>query len=1393
MILILSGATIMWYFDKDSSKIYRDGNKLAETRWVMNSERTFIVKDSWYDENVKCPKIIDMGGHETRTRCYYPDGYYEQLSRSLINTEVTEEDLEVHRKTPYYMYGTRGSYAGYFEETFKFINPTDKEEEFPKDYISTWKPRDTRNYKAVLRVWALKEQPLADGKYHACKYYAKNLMIDLKDECDRLDYAEVEDDRIYFWFKPQRGDQSFDIDIVDPVWEYDETGASGDLVGHWKFDGNADDSSGYDIDSRTEDNIAIVPGKFGLAYDFDGDDSRVRVIYEDLLNFTKYEGLTFSGWIKPSGLGEENFGRILAFPSRVEIYVSSGCGINYRFYNATDTKTANTGAACELNGSWTHFVAVYNGSTIIPYIDGVRKTSDEFYLGGDIRSVSGNGFIGDNAAETRNLDGLIDDVRIYNRSLTDDEIKELYDQTLKSNSFSIYGSSEEAKTYAYGSQLLADGDMEKTNVDMSENVLNMPFYVNSTTVTDYSGYSNDGTLGDGSNTSEFPTFNSSCGAFDGSAGCWEFDGVDDYIEIRDSASNSPRDEVTVSVWVFDNNLTANVGYVWKNSYNYIIYNGGGSVYFRVYNSTPADSVASFGNGNLNSGWNHIIGTFNGTNSLLYLNGQIADDTSDILTDESGHPIRDAGGNLFIGRRGIDVAETFFNGSIDQVQIFNRTLNETEIQDLYERTKAVEDWNEGNDAIVSKQVYNPKIDDQVIRVEHNGTNNPYTHQSIFTLGKDYRVTGWGRGDGNAYPRLYKVDGETWWAGTTSTDWQYFDVIMDDLSNSNIFITANTDTQGEYAEFDQVTVKEVESKDSDKHLVSHWKFNGDATDSAGNNDGEVYGASIVPGHEGLAYDFDGEDDKIEVDYSSDSPLNVSTNDFTVMAWVKIREFGNNERIIVNRAPSYNDYVGYEIRINNGDEIEALQDYGVQASLQTVSGLETNTWYHVVSSVDRDGYAKLYVNGIEEDNDDISSHSSDSLSNNDLDITIGEFVGAHFNGTIDDMRIYNVSLSEDEVLQIYNETKQSHSLEMYGNNEEAKTYAYGSQLLADGDMEAAGVGDWLAINDANLTKQTDNPKEGSQVLRIQYDGVDTPIAYQSVLNEEIYRVTGWARSDGNHEPKVSLSGSGNMEFQGTTSTDWQYFDFIIDGSTGTQVYFYSNADASGEYVEFDAVTVREVESQNSDETLLAHYKMNGDVSDETGNYDATNYGARVAPGKFDLAADFEDSYYIDIPVNAFPSYEHGTISWWADVDTRESQVRMWGSDDTEGDEFRTYSSTNNTLTSVFYNSSTSLETVSIYPTSGFYAWHHYVLRWQYINDTTKIDSYVDGNSKDTTTLQGRIERPDTNLYIARWGNVYFDGRMDDVRLYNETLHEDEIQQLYDQTKHTSLFSLYGNPEVT
>jgi len=127
---------------------------------------------------------------------------------------------------------------------------------------------------------------------------------------------------------------------------------------------------------------------------------------------------------------------------------------------------------------------------------------------------------------------------------------------------------------------------------------------------------------------------------------------------------------------------------------------------------------------------------------------------------------------------------------------------------------------------------------------------------------------------------------------------------------------------------------------------------------------------------------------------------------------------------------------------------------------------------------------------------------------------------------------------------------------------------QLLPDGDMEDAGVGDWPDQNSSTITKESTAAIDGYQILRITKSSA-YGWAYQSILTlGKTYKATGYYRTDGTANARVLFSNNG--EILGITS-EWTYFE-IIGLSDGTN-FRLNKYGAAGEYVEFDDVLVTEL----------------------------------------------------------------------------------------------------------------------------------------------------------------------------------------------------------------------------
>ena len=201
------------------------------------------------------------------------------------------------------------------------------------------------------------------------------------------------------------------------------------LVAHYKFDGNANDSSGNGNNGVVH-GATLAADRFGnanSAYSFDGDDWIQVANSASLSSLTK--DMTFSAWVNVRELGFFGWVQILAKGTNMRQY---GFGLrmedgDFVWVNNVrkEISVAVDGGVLPMN-EWYHLTASYNGSRIIAYVNGVvvgfTDVEDEFvanmddlYIGKDI------------PGDTEYFNGALDDLRIYNRALSAAEVKALYE------------------------------------------------------------------------------------------------------------------------------------------------------------------------------------------------------------------------------------------------------------------------------------------------------------------------------------------------------------------------------------------------------------------------------------------------------------------------------------------------------------------------------------------------------------------------------------------------------------------------------------------------------------------------------------------------------------------------------------------------------------------------------------------------------------------------------------------------------------------------------------------------------------------------------------------------------------------------------------------------------
>ncbi len=210
-----------------------------------------------------------------------------------------------------------------------------------------------------------------------------------------------------------------------------------------------------------------------------------------------------------------------------------------------------------------------------------------------------------------------------------------------------------------------------------------------------------------------------------------------------------------------------------------------------------------------------------------------------------------------------------------------------------------------------------------------------------------------------------------------------------------------------------------------LIGLWRFNkGSGTvaedESGNNNDGTLInmsGGGWVSGKSGgYALDFDGTDDYVNC--GSDSSLNP-TDSITIAAWIKLDGSYECDNTIVSKGYATDAGEIYWLVIRATSPHRLMFSWGDGTTrdwLHSTTGISSNEWHHVAATFDS-GEVKIYIDG---ELDASKTSSVTSIQQQAYDTQIGKYwtTGHYFDGTIEDVRMYNYVLNEDVIRNYYDE---------------------------------------------------------------------------------------------------------------------------------------------------------------------------------------------------------------------------------------------------------------------------------------------------------------------------------------------------------------------------------------
>ena len=209
-----------------------------------------------------------------------------------------------------------------------------------------------------------------------------------------------------------------------------------------------------------------------------------------------------------------------------------------------------------------------------------------------------------------------------------------------------------------------------------------------------------------------------------------------------------------------------------------------------------------------------------------------------------------------------------------------------------------------------------------------------------------------------------------------------------------------------------------------LVGYWPFNGNANDESGNgNNGTVNGAIFTSdrfGNGNSAYNFNGNNDFIQI---INPILPIANSSRTISAWFNLTP-----------TPEYNDWysiLSYGNNISDG----FLNDILIQKTLADINFNEfmcisnpifdlSNNWHNIIITYDSSNLlnVKIYLDSLLLQTNITNYHGITSLNTQLTNLYFGKSNVMYnsyynFNGSIDDIGIWNRALTQEEITGLYN----------------------------------------------------------------------------------------------------------------------------------------------------------------------------------------------------------------------------------------------------------------------------------------------------------------------------------------------------------------------------------------
>lgn len=223
------------------------------------------------------------------------------------------------------------------------------------------------------------------------------------------------------------------------------------IQGWWRLDDNFNDSSGNgNTLTETSGTIPFVSGKIGKAADFEAGDTEYLIRADaDVVGLDMTGEITICAWIKTESIGSAEEVIVSKWDygnnkRQYAMWITTGSKLRFAVSSNGTANTTIDSTSSITNATLTHVAGTLNQTTdkIQTYINGSANGSSVSYTSDLYNSPTAFtiGCCFNNGSPSLYFDGLIDEVIIWNKCLTAEEVDQVYDITSYTYNKSLSGS-----------------------------------------------------------------------------------------------------------------------------------------------------------------------------------------------------------------------------------------------------------------------------------------------------------------------------------------------------------------------------------------------------------------------------------------------------------------------------------------------------------------------------------------------------------------------------------------------------------------------------------------------------------------------------------------------------------------------------------------------------------------------------------------------------------------------------------------------------------------------------------------------------------------------------------------------------------------------------------------